>query len=130
MMLIDRDSNRRRHLADALHHDATPWGSVPILRRFKSLLPVEVWCARHERHMLSSDALDPSTVMPNEVLARAYLGTLGAEIHAAGIPTATSDRTADIIDRIAELRAQSGLDWPLALDALARKSTPQQSVSA
>jgi len=68
--------------------------------------------------------------MPNEALARAYLGRLRAEIHAASIPTATGDRTADIIARIAELRAQSGLDWPLTLDALARKSTRQQSVPA
>jgi hypothetical protein len=38
-------------------------------------------------HVLPPHALDPSTVLPDEARARAYLDTIGAEIHAAGIPT-------------------------------------------
>ena len=56
---------------------------IPIAIRYARMMGAQVVLL----HVLPPHALDPSTVLPAEARARAYLDTIGAEIHAAGIPT-------------------------------------------
>jgi nucleotide-binding universal stress UspA family protein len=62
---------------------------IPIAIRYARMMGAQVVLL----HVLPPHALDPRTVLPDEARARAYLDTIGAEIHAAGIRTAAVVRS-------------------------------------